>query len=129
MSGKKITEWTIVEDISSIKKIDIILEFIQKMSDKMDLLENKMDLLETKIVSLENKVELGFKSESDTKSNSIDSRINVSDDTSVERKLNTYWRKSYLTTTPNLGLKFILNNDTSNNNKSNMFYTNINKLD
>ena len=129
MSGKKITEWTIVEDISSIKKIDIILEFIQKMSDKMDLLENKMDLLETKIVSLENKVELGFKSESDTKSNSIDSRINVSDDTSVERKLNTYWRKSYLTTTPNLGLKFILNNDTTNNNKSNMFYTNINKLD
>ena len=131
MSGKKIAEWTIVEDLTSIKKIDIILASIQKMSEKIDSLENKIDSLENKIDSLENKVELSAKSESETRSDSIDTKIDLSDDKSVERKLNTCWRKSYLTTTPNLGLKFILNNDTLDNNKPNLIYknTNMNKLD
>ena len=104
MSEKKIAEWTIVEDITSIKKIDIILASIQKMSEKLDSLENKLD-------SLENKINLPAKS--------------------VERKLNTCWRKSYLTTTPNLGLKYILTHDTMNKNNTNLIYktTNINKID
>ena len=111
MSGKRLAEWTIVEDITSIKKIDIILASIQEMSEKIDSLENKID--------------------SPTKSESVDNKIDLLDDKSVERKLNTCWRKSYLATTPNLGLKFILNNDTMNNNKTNLIYkkTNMNKLD
>jgi len=111
MSEKKIAEWTIVEDITSIKKIDIILASIQKMSEKLDSLENKLDSLENKLDSLENKINLPAKS--------------------VERKLNTCWRKSYLTTTPNLGLKYILTHDTMNKNNTNLIYktTNINKID
>ena len=139
MSEKKIAEWTIVEDITSIKKIDIILASIQKMSEKIDSMENKMDSLENKIDSMENKIDslenkmdsMENKMDSPAKSESVDNKIDLSEDKSVERKLNTCWRKSYLTTTPNLGLKYILTHDTMNKNNTNLIYktTNINKLD